>query len=194
MLNLKLPTDPNWANIAEKNLEEILTDHAYCEQKAASAAISFMVRYPEKEDLVTEMIKLAQEELDHFKMVHDHIKARGLKLGPERRDNYVNELRQFFNTGANKENILIYKLLLSAIIEARSCERFKILSENINDTELSGFYRQLMISEANHYTTFLAFAKKYGKDIMDVDKLWNDFLAFEAEVVKNYGKKEHIHG
>ncbi len=194
MLRLKLPTDPRWANLAENNIEEILTDHAFCEQKAASSAISIIVQYPEKTDLVDEMIKLAQEEMEHFRMVHEKIKERGLVLGKERKDPYVHDLQKFFTGGTDRNKALVHKLLLAAMIEARSCERFRVLSENIKDKELSDFYYELMKSEATHYTTFLTFARKYGKEYMDVDKLWEDFLHYEATVIKQYGKKEHIHG
>ncbi|MGZ3882863.1 MAG: tRNA isopentenyl-2-thiomethyl-A-37 hydroxylase MiaE [Bacteroidia bacterium] len=194
MLGLKLETDPNWVNIVERNIEEILTDHAFCEQKAATNAISLVVNFPYHADLVDEMLSLAKEELTHFEMVHAKIKERGLKLGNERRDNYVNELYQFMRKGYKKEIVLIDRLLFSAMIEARSCERFKILSENINDPDLRSFYRELMISEAGHYTVFLGFARKYGEGVEDVNKRWDEWLHYESQVVKNYSKKETIHG
>lgn len=194
MLRLKMPTDPRWASLAEDNLEEILTDHAFCEQKAASAAISFIVVYPHLSDLVEAMTELAMEEMEHFQRVHKLILSRGWKMGYERKDEYVKDLRQFFNGGASRDQLLINKLLVAAMIEARSCERFRVLSENLKDPELKEFYHELMISEATHYTMFLKFARKYGKDVCDVDALWNKFLEFEAGVIANYGKKEHIHG
>ncbi len=194
MLGLKLETDPHWVNIVEKNIEEILTDHAWCEQKAATNAISIVVSYPYHSDLVNELLSLAKEELTHFEMVHQKIKERGLKLGFERKDQYVNELYKFMRKGHVKEIVLIDRLLFSAMIEARSCERFKVLSENIKDEELRSFYRELMISEANHYTTFLGFARKYGNDVEDVNKRWEQWLSHESEVVKNYGKSETVHG
>lgn len=193
MLGLKLPTDPNWVNIVEKNIEEILTDHAYCEQKAASNAISIVVNYSEFPDMVDTMLALAKEELTHFEMVHAKMKERGLKLGRERRDEYVNQLYKFMRTGHQRHIVMVDRLLFSAMIEARSCERFKILSEQVTDEDLRVFYRELMISEANHYTTFLGFARKYGKEV-DVDKRWQEWLEFESELIKNYGKKETIHG
>lgn len=194
MLGLKLETDPHWVNIVEKNIEEILTDHAWCEQKAATNAISIMISYPYHSDLVDELLSLAKEELSHFEMVHQKIKERGYKLGFERRDEYVNELYKFMRKGHKKEIVLIDRLLFSAMIEARSCERFRILSLHINDSELREFYHELMISEANHYTTFLAFARKYGNDVEDVNARWQQWLDYEAQVVKNYGKQETIHG
>jgi len=194
MLGLKLETDPHWVNIVEKNIEEILTDHAWCEQKAATNAISIMISYPYHSDLVDELLSLAKEELTHFEMVHQKIKERGYKLGFERRDEYVNELYKFMRKGHKKEIVLIDRLLFSAMIEARSCERFRILSLHINDKELREFYHELMISEANHYTTFLAFARKYGNEVEDVNARWQQWLDFEAEVVKSYGKQETIHG
>jgi len=194
MLKLKLPTDPRWVNIAEKNLEEILTDHAFCEQKAASSAISFIVQYPEYTDLVDAMLALASEELDHLKMVHEIIKKKGLSLGRDRKDPYVSDLKKFFAKGSNRESVMIHRLMLAAMIEARSCERFKVLSENLTDPELCKFYHKLMVSEATHYTLFLGFAKKYGKKLMDVEKIWNNFLIYEASIIKGYGNKELIHG
>lgn len=194
MLGLKLETDPRWVNIVEKNIEEILTDHAYCEQKAASNAISLLINYPYHTDLVDEMLSLAKEELTHFEMVHQKIKDRGWKLGFERRDEYVNDLYKFMRKGHKKEIVLIDRLLFSAMIEARSCERFKILSENFTDPDLREFYRELMISEANHYTLFIGFARKYGNDTEDVNARWQQWIEYEAEVVKSYGKQETIHG
>jgi tRNA-(ms[2]io[6]A)-hydroxylase len=194
ILKLQLPTDPLWVkNVVESNIEELLTDHAFCEQKAASNAITLIVQNPNLSDLVQEMIALVQEEMDHFKRVHEIILERGFILGRERKDNYVNELRKFIIMGGGRAVQLIDRLLFSAMIEARSCERFKVLSENINDPQLSEFYHELMISEAMHYSMFIRLAKKYAGDI-DVDKRWKQYLAYEAQVVQNYGKGETIHG
>ena len=193
MLGLKLPTDPRWANIAEKNIEEILTDHAWCEQKAASNAISITIRYPDKSELITELLELAQEELTHFQMVHERILARGLELGKPRKDEYVRQLMAYFPQGGKREDRLVNDLLVSAMIEARSCERFKVLTENIEDKELAAFYRDLMVSEANHYTLFLNYARKYGGR-EEANKKWDALLDFEASVMKNLGTQEMIHG
>ncbi|AXT49427.1 tRNA-(ms[2]io[6]A)-hydroxylase [Aquimarina sp. BL5] len=194
MLGLKLATDPRWAALVESNIEEILTDHAWCEQKAATNAITIITLNSEHEDLVTDLLILAQEELEHFQMVHELIKKRGYKLGRERKDSYVNELfKHKVKQGGSRQQGLVSRLLFSAMIEARSCERFKLLSEKIKDSELSKFYHDLMISEAGHYTTFIGFARKYGKDI-DVDQQWQDLLKFEGELIQKYGKKETIHG
>ncbi len=193
MLHLKLETDPRWAAIAEDNIEEILTDHAWCEQKAATNAITIITHNPEYEDLVTQLLELAKEELEHFQMVHDIIKKRGYTLGRERKDSYVNELYKFMNTGGSRLQSMVDRLLFSAMIEARSCERFKLLSERIKDKELSKFYHELMISEAGHYTLFITFARKYGKDI-DVDKRWQALVEFEGELIKSYGTSGSIHG
>lgn len=193
MLRLRLPTDPRWANIAEDNLEAILTDHAFCEQKAASNAISIMVQYTEYTDIVQQMTAIAQEELEHFKLVHDIIIQRGYTFGRKRKDDYVGDLMKFLKIGANREEYLVERLLFSAMIEARSCERFRVLSENISDKELAAFYNDLMVSEANHYTTFISLARKYNHGI-NVDARWQEFLDYEAKVIANYGKKETIHG
>ena len=194
ILKLQLPTDPRWVTkIVEGNIEEILTDHAFCEQKAASNAITLIVQNPNLSDLVQEMALLVQEEMDHFKRVHDIIVERGYVLGKERRDNYVNELFKFIVKGGSRQDQLVDRLLFSAMIEARSCERFKVMSENIKDKELADFYYELMVSEASHYTMFIKFAKKYGEGI-NVDKRWQEFLDYEAEVIQNYGKSGAIHG
>lgn len=193
MLGLKLPTDPRWVNIVEKNIEEILTDHAFCEQKATSTAISLIVTFPEYTELVQEMTALVKEEMSHFKMVHDKIVARGWTLGRDRRDDYVVALMKFFPKGGSRTDQLVHRLLYAALIEARSCERFRLLSEELQDKELAEFYRKLMVSEANHYTMFLGFARKYGNR-EDVDKKWQDLLNYEAEIMKDLGKKETMHG
>jgi len=194
ILKLQLPTDPTWVtNVVESNIEEILSDHAFCEQKAASNAITLIVQNPNLSDLVQEMIALAQEEMEHFKRVHDIIIERGFVLGRERKDNYVGELQKFMKKGGTRTDQLVDRLLFSAMIEARSCERFKVLSDNINDAQLAAFYYELMVSEATHYATFIRLAKKYA-DGIDVDKRWKEYLEFEAIVIKNYGKQERIHG
>ncbi|MEK9958182.1 MAG: tRNA-(ms[2]io[6]A)-hydroxylase [Flavobacteriaceae bacterium] len=193
MLGLKLPTDPRWVNIVEKNISEILTDHAYCEQKAASTALSIVVGFPEHSALVTEMIALAEEEISHFKMVHDLIRKRGLVLGRERKDEYVRALHQFFPKGGSRTTHLIHKLLVAGLIEARSCERFRLLSEKLKDPELQKFYRKLMISEAHHYTLFLKLAKEFGTEEV-VQQKWQSLLDYEAQLMKDLGKKETIHG
>jgi len=193
MLRLKLATDPRWVEIVEANIPEILTDHAWCEQKAASNAISIVVHFPEFPDLVRAMNELAQEELTHFMQVHQIINNRGFTLGKERKDPYVNDLAKFIRKGGARYTVLLDRLLLAAMIEARSCERFRLLSEKISDPELAKFYKDLMISEANHYTLFIAFARKYAQG-QDVDKRWEEMLEYEASIMKSYGKKETIHG
>lgn len=194
MLGLKLSTDPRWVNVAEKNIQEILIDHAYCEQKAASHAISLMVNFPEYPLLVETMVKLAQEELKHFEMVLQKLKERNLNFGIERKDPYVNDLYQFIRKGGRRESILIDRLLFAAIIEARSCERFKLLSEKIQDEDLKKFYRELMISEAKHYTTFLTLAKQLCGHIENIDYRWQEWIEYESTIIQNYGTKEFIHG
>ena len=193
MLGLKLPTDPRWVNIVEKNISDILTDHAYCEQKAASYAISLITKYPEISEIVDKMTALAQEEMQHFQMVHEIIKKRGLALGKESKDPYVHDLMKFIKRGGSDAMVLVDRLLIAAMIEARSCERFRILSENIEDKELAKFYSDLMTSEARHYAMFLKLARKYGEGV-GVDARWKQFLVKEAEIMVLYGKKETIHG
>ncbi|MEC8536987.1 MAG: tRNA-(ms[2]io[6]A)-hydroxylase [Bacteroidota bacterium] len=193
MLGLKLPTDPRWVNIAEMNIDDILTDHAFCEQKAASTAISLIVSFPEYSDLVREMTVLVEEEISHFKMVHDLILERGSKLGRDRKDAYVAALLKFFPKGGSRTNQLVHRLLYAALIEARSCERFRLLAENLRDKKLAKFYKKLMISEAHHYTLFLNFARRYG-DREKVDAKWNSLLVFEADIIRNLSNTQTIHG
>ncbi|ABG57914.1 tRNA-(ms[2]io[6]A)-hydroxylase [Cytophaga hutchinsonii] len=193
MLGLKLPTDPRWVEIVETNIPEILTDHAYCEQKATTNAMYIVINFPEYTELVSDMIDLAQEELQHFKMVHDIIKKRGLVLGRERKDPYAGDIYAFMRKGHIRKYVLIDRLLFSALIEARSCERFRLLSEQISDPELKEFYRELMISEATHYTTFINYARKYSEG-EDIDKRWQEFLAYEATVISKYGDNATMHG
>jgi len=193
MLGLKLPTDPRWVNIVEKNIEDILTDHAFCEQKATSTAISLIVSFPEYTDLVQEMVALVKEEISHFKMVHDIILEKGWILGRDRKDEYVIALLKFFPKGGSRTTQLVHRLLYAALIEARSCERFRLLSEELEDKKLALFYKNLMVSEANHYTMFLGFARQYG-DRKEVDKKWQGLLDYEAEIMKDLSKSESIHG
>ena len=157
MLGLKMATDPRWVNIVEKNLEEILIDHAFCEQKAASNSISIIVQYPQYSDLVESMVEICKEEIEHFKMVHDKIKERGFKLGFERKDPYVKDLSNYLKknkSNSSREGYFVNQMLFAAMIEARSCERFKILSEELQEKDLRYFYRMLMESEARHYVIF----------------------------------------
>ena len=184
MLGLKLPTDPRWADLAGKSIEEILTDHAYCEQKAASTSISLIQTYPDFVVMVDSLVPIVTEEWGHFKMVLDHLKKRDLKLGRQRKDEYVNQLNKFVKQGGSRTDSLIEKLLFSALIEARSCERFRLLSKNIDDTELQQFYKNLMVSEAGHYRLFLDLACDLGGK-EKVLKRWDEWLEFEADIMKN---------
>jgi tRNA 2-(methylsulfanyl)-N6-isopentenyladenosine37 hydroxylase len=195
ILRLQLPTDPRWANIVEENLEDILSDHAWCEQKAATNAIMLIINNAEKEDLVSEMTAISIEEMQHFQMVHDIIKARGYEFLRERKDDYVNELAKFMKQSSDGSRAcgLIERLLFAAMIEARSCERFKVLSENLKDEELAQFYRDLMESEAAHYTTFINLARKYAGNI-DVEKRWKAWLNHEASIIAKYGEGFTVHG
>jgi len=193
MLGLKLPTDPRWVNIVEKNIKDILTDHAFCEQKAASTAISLIVSFPEYTELVQSMTDLVNEEMSHFKMVHDKIVENGWTLGKDRKDEYVIKLLKFFPKGGSRTTQLVHRLLYAALIEARSCERFRLLSEQLEDKKLASFYRKLMISEAGHYTMFLNFARQYG-DREEVDNKWQQLLNYEAEIVRGLKNTETVHG
>ncbi|NNC70284.1 MAG: tRNA-(ms[2]io[6]A)-hydroxylase [Flavobacteriaceae bacterium] len=193
MLGLKFETETSWAEIAESDLQQILTDHAFAEQKAASNAVSIIINYPEETQLVTDMADIALEEMEHFKMVHELMKARGMALGREQRNDYVLHLHKFFEKSRDRKVQLVHRLLYAALIEARSCERFKVFSENLEDRELSKFYKELMISEANHYTLFLRYARTY-LDRKIVDKKWRDLLAYEADFMKSRGMKAKVHG
>ena len=184
VLGLGLPTDPRWTDIAQKNIEAILIDHAYCEQKATSSCISIIVQYPEKERLVEELTAIVAEEWSHFERVLLELKKRGMKLGPQRRDEYVVGLNKLIKQGGSREQQVVEKLLIHALIEARSCERFRLLWKEIPDKDLSEFYYELMVSEAGHYKTFLSLAKEYmDPDIVEVR--WREILAAETEIVKH---------
>jgi tRNA-(ms[2]io[6]A)-hydroxylase len=193
MLGLQFETETSWAEIAKDDLQQILTDHAFLEQKAASNAVSLIINYSEETALVKEMSTIAIEEMQHFKMVHLLMVKRGMVLGREQKNDYAIRLQKFFNKTKDRTEALIQRLLVAALIEARSCERFKVFSENMEDEELSKFYNNLMISEANHYTIFLKFAREY-QDREIVDKKWNALVAFEAEMMKERGKLAKIHG
>lgn len=184
ILHLQLPTDPRWVDLAAISLEEILTDHAYCEQKAATSCISLIQLYPEKTELVDELSPVVTEEWGHFRQVLQEINKGGLKLGRQRKDEYVNRLMSFQLKGGSEENRLLDKLLFCALIEARSCERFKRLSEGLEDTYMCNFYRKFMESEAGHYTLFINLAEKYFPK-EKVRERWKQWLNFEAEIITN---------
>ena len=193
MLGLQFETETSWAEIAKDNLQQILTDHAFLEQKAASNAVSIIINYSEETELVKEMSNIAIEEMQHFKMVHLLMVKRGMVLGREQKNDYAIKLQKFFKKTGDRTDALVQRLLIAALIEARSCERFKVFSENMEDEELSKFYNNLMISEASHYTTFLQFAREY-QDREIVDAKWNALVAFEAEMMKERGNIAKIHG
>ncbi|GHB31671.1 tRNA-(ms[2]io[6]A)-hydroxylase [Mongoliitalea lutea] len=184
MLHLKLPTDPRWVNIAEMNIEDILVDHAYCEQKAASSCISLIVNFFDFPELVDVLTPVVAEEWGHFERVLEHLKKRGMDLGKPRKDDYVVQLSQFVKKGGSRQQQLTEYLLMNALIEARSCERFKLLHQYIQDEELKKFYYELMISEAGHYVNFIELAREIY-DTAKVNSRWQEWLDFEAEVIRN---------
>ena len=185
-LGLNLPTDPRWTDIASKNLEDILVDHAYCEQKAASSCISLIVQFPERTELVEMLTPVVAEEWAHFERVLEKLKERGYKLGRQRSDEYVNALNKVMKKGGSREDQLVEKLLINALIEARSCERFKHLWQDLEDEDLKKFYYELMVSEAGHYKNFLSLAKSYLPEER-VMRRWKELLREEAEIMKNLG-------
>lgn len=192
-LGLELPTDPRWANLAEKSLEFILTDHAYCEQKAATSGISLIQGYPSHDRLVDEVSPVVTEEWGHFRLVIQEIRKRGFQLGPQRKDEYVNGLLQFQNRGGGKDKALIERLLTFALIEARSCERFRLLSLHLEDEKLRDFYHHFMVSEAGHYKMFLSLAKHYGAEDQVMQR-WQEYLDFEADMLsKMEAKGDRMH-
>jgi tRNA-(ms[2]io[6]A)-hydroxylase len=193
MFRLQLPTDPRWVNLAAQDLEEILTDHAWCEQKAASSAISLMVQFPEFPELVEQMSALVKEEMEHFQRVFYLLKDRGFSLGRERKDAYVGALLDFQRKGQSVLFRLRDKLLMAALIEARSCERFRLLSEQLPDPDLKAFYRELMESEAAHYTLFITLARDLtGRDA--TDERWKEWLDYEAGILLQFSQGKGIHG
>jgi len=184
ILGLQLPTDPRWVDLAGISLEAILTDHAYCEQKAATTCISLIQRYPDKEKMVNELAPIVTEEWGHFRLVLQELQKRKLKLGVQRRDEYVNKLIAFQRKGGHVEDRFLDQMLTMALIEARSCERFKRLSEGLNDEYLRSFYRRFMESEAGHYTLFIELAETYI-DKEKVRNRWKEWLNYEAEIMES---------
>jgi tRNA-(ms[2]io[6]A)-hydroxylase len=183
ILGLQLPTDPRWVDLASISLEAVLTDHAFCEQKAATACISLIQRYPEKDRLVQDLAPIVTEEWGHFRQVLAEMKKRGYALGKQRKDAYVNELMQHQIKGGTAEDQLLDKLLICALIEARSCERFRLLSEGLEDDYLREFYRKFMISEAGHYRLFIDLAREYVQEDK-VTQRWQYWLKTEANILK----------
>jgi tRNA 2-(methylsulfanyl)-N6-isopentenyladenosine37 hydroxylase len=182
VLGLQLPTDPRWVDLAQISLEDILSDHAYCEQKAATACITLIQGYPECEDLVRELAPVVTEEWGHFRLVLAEMDKRNLKLGAQRKDEYVNGLIAFQLKGGSRQDRLLEKLLTCALIEARSCERFRLLSLYIPEEELKGFYHKFMVAEAGHYRLFLDLAKQYCGEEKALAR-WRDYLAYEAQLI-----------
>jgi len=184
VLGLALATDPRWVNIAEKNIREILSDHAYCEQKAASSCISLIIQYPEKVRLVETLTPIVAEEWSHFERVLEKLRQRGWALGFQRKDDYILRINTLIKKGGNREQQLLEKLLLNALIEARSCERFRLLWKEIQDEDLSKFYYELMVSEAGHYKIFLSLARDYaGPDL--AEERWKELLLQESALIRN---------
>jgi tRNA-(ms[2]io[6]A)-hydroxylase len=182
ILGLQLPTDPRWVNLAEMQLEEILTDHAYCEQKAATTCISLIQKNPEKTKMVEELSPIVTEEWGHFRMVLSELKKRKLQLGRQRKDVYVNKLIEFQKKGGSPDERFLDQMLTMALIEARSCERFKRLSEGLDDAYMRRFYRKFMESEAGHYTLFITLAEHYLPKKV-VRKRWAEWLKYEKELM-----------
>lgn len=183
VLGLNLATDPRWVGIAEMNLKDILIDHAYCEQKAASSCISLIIQFPDKDKLVEMLTPVVAEEWAHFRRVIEKLKDRGWSLGPSRKDEYVERIYGLMKKGGSRDQQLVERLLVNALIEARSCERFRLLAKEIGDADLSKFYHELMVSEAGHYKNFLALAKVY-QPAADVEWRWKEILGGEAEIVR----------
>ena len=183
-LGLELPTDPRWTDIAGMQIGDILIDHAYCEQKAASSCISLIVHYPEKSELVEVLTPIVAEEWGHFQRVLKELKKRNIALGRQRKDEYVGQLMQLVRNKGDYEQSLLDRLLICGLIEARSCERFKLLSEALADESLKKFYRELMISEAGHYRTFIELAEKYHP-VPEVRSRWKELLNAEAAIMKS---------
>lgn len=182
ILGLQLPTDPRWVDLTTISLEDILTDHAYCEQKAAISCISLIQRYSHKAELVEQLAPIVTEEWGHFRLVLQELRKRNLPFGKQRRDEYVNLLLQKKQKGDSEKNRLLDELLIFALIEARSCERFKLLSEGLNDEYLRNFYRRFMESEAGHYALFIELAELYMPK-EKVRRRWEFWLQYEAEIM-----------
>ncbi len=193
MLGLQFDTETSWVDVAKNGLEQLLTDHAFAEIKASSNATSIIINYSEETKLVKDMSDIAIEEMEHFRMVHELMVEKGMVLGQATKNDYAINLQKFFPKSSNRKEALVHRLLVAALIEARSCERFKVFANNMQEERLCKFYHDLMISEANHYTLFLGYARTYmNREI--VDKKWNDLLTYEAEMMRNRGTAAKVHG
>jgi len=193
MLGLKSDTDISWVRIVENNLQQLLTDHAFAEQKAAAAAVSLIINYSEETEFVQALSDHAIEEMGHFKMVHEIMIDKGMTLGQDQKSDYAKHLSKFFPKTKDRQQSMINRLLMAAMIEARSCERFSVLSKNLKDKELAKFFGDLLASEAGHYSLFLGFAREY-MDKETVNQLWENFLTYEADYMKLQGKLPLVHG
>lgn len=192
-LGLELPSDPRWADIANLQIQDILVDHAYCEQKAASSCISLIILHPDRTELVEALAPIVAEEWNHFERVLAELRKRGYRLGPQRKDEYIDALQKVMLKGGSREQQLVEKLLMNALIEARSCERFKMLWKNLTDETLAAFYYELMVSEAGHYKLFLTLAKRYLPEAVVMSR-WREWLAAESQIVQALGARgDRIH-
>ena len=180
MLHLAVPTDSGWLPRALTDISELLLDHAHCEQKAAGNAVALLFRYPQHAFLMSPLAELAREELAHFQQVLALLDARGERFRPQRASPYAGRLRQVVR--APEPQRLLDTLLCSAVIEARSCERFQLLAGGLPDAELAAFYRGLLASEARHHQMFLELA-----DVLvppdEVRVRLDEIAAYEASVL-----------
>ena len=195
MLGLLANTNKAWAKIVLQDLQAFMNDHAYNEMKAAQAALAVINHRPNDIEFVNTMSALAIEEMQHFEMVFERMQKYSFELGKEQVNVYAMKLRKFFPKTKDVEEKFLQKLMLSSLIEARSCERFVVLADVMkqNYPELSNFYAGLFESEARHYRVFLEYARKYGGRER-IDRIWNKLLIFEAEIIQQLGKSALVHG
>jgi tRNA-(ms[2]io[6]A)-hydroxylase len=190
MLSLAAPTQPSWTARALAGLDELLVDHAHCEKKAAGMAVSLIFRYAQRFFLLEPLSRLAREELAHFEEVLRLLEVRGIPFRSLRASPYAGRLRRCLR--GTEPGRLVDVLLCSALIEARSCERFKLLAEAVADTELAGFYRGLLVAEARHHQIYVELALQ-AAPAPAVRARLRELAAREAEILASVPPRARMH-
>jgi tRNA-(ms[2]io[6]A)-hydroxylase len=187
---LLTPTKAAWTQTVLSDFNAFLLDHAACERKASSMAMSMLLHYPDKQNLVKAMTELAIEELQHFKAVMAHIQERKLVLPGDEKDAYVNQFRQAQRRGA--QEYLLDRLIIASIIEKRGAERFGLIAVALPDNKLKSFYSKIAESEERHYLLFLELAHEYF-DTETILLRLNELLIIEAKIVDQLPLKAALH-
>jgi len=180
MLHLKAPTDASWFAQVDAHLDEVLIDHAHCEKKAASTALNLIFYYVEDRELCQEMMRIVNEELEHFHLVLDLLEKRGIRFRRLKPSQYGNKLHALIRK--QEPERAVDRLLVAGLIEARSCERFQALAAHVDDLELAEFYQSLFESEARHHTTYTRLAKHFAPEEV-VNRRLEELYEAEATIM-----------